>query len=238
MVDHGPDVTGEVFFWDHVHTRDQLAQSWPNLTSEVDDLVRFGHRWPNGRHRGPRPAAGKHRSLKAGELTDAAHAELRCRRIRWRWVWNDSCSNELRVISDSAALGCRKQLPDVSVEGRSMARRVIQELIDDIDGKPADESVTFSLDGMQYEIDLSGKNADALRAALAPYLAAGTKVGRGGIVPGGSRGRSAQPAATGRGSRDQNRAIREWAEQQGIEVSERGRIKQDIIDRYQAAGGR
>ncbi|MFC5005361.1 Lsr2 family protein [Dactylosporangium cerinum] len=119
-----------------------------------------------------------------------------------------------------------------------MARRVIQELIDDIDGKPADESVTFSLDGVQYEIDLSGKNAAALRAALAPYLAAGTKVGRGGVVPSGFRGRSAQPAATGRGSRDQNRAIREWAQQQGIEVSERGRIKQDIIDRYQAAGGR
>ncbi len=119
-----------------------------------------------------------------------------------------------------------------------MARRVIQQLIDDIDGKPADESVTFSLDGVQYEIDLSSKNAAALRDALAPYLAAGTKVGRGGVVPSGRRGRVSSSAATGRSGRDQNRAIREWAQQQGLEVSERGRLKQDIIDQYEAATGR
>jgi hypothetical protein len=63
-----------------------------------------------------------------------------------------------------------------------MVKRVIQELIDDIDGKPADESITFALDGTQYEIDLSKKNAQRLRDALAPFLAAGTKVSRGGGV--------------------------------------------------------
>jgi hypothetical protein len=122
-----------------------------------------------------------------------------------------------------------------------MARRVIQELIDDIDGKPADESLSFGLDGVQYEIDLSTKHAQRLRDALAPFMTAGTKVGRGGVTPSarGRGGRAGRSTAAGpRGDRDQNRAIREWAQRNGIAVSDRGRIKQDIIDRYDAAAGR
>jgi hypothetical protein len=116
-----------------------------------------------------------------------------------------------------------------------MAKRVIHELIDDIDGKPADESITFGLDGVQYEIDLSKKNAQRLREAIAPFVAAGTKVGRGGInVSARGRGRGG-PART---DRDQNRAIREWAQARGIDVSDRGRIKQEIVDRYHAEAGR
>jgi hypothetical protein len=116
-----------------------------------------------------------------------------------------------------------------------MAKRVIHELIDDLDGKAADESITFALDGTQYEIDLSKKNAQRLRDAFAPFLTAGTKVGRGGVVTsrnGHSRG---GPART---DRDQNRAIREWAQARGIDVSDRGRIKQETIDRYHAEAGR
>ena len=33
-----------------------------------------------------------------------------------------------------------------------MARKTIVELVDDIDGRPADESITFALDGFTYEI--------------------------------------------------------------------------------------
>jgi hypothetical protein len=115
-----------------------------------------------------------------------------------------------------------------------MAKRVIHELIDDIDGKPADESITFGLDGVQYEIDLSKKNAQRLREAIAPFVAAGTKVGRGGISVSRGRGRGG-PART---DRDQNRAIREWAQSRGIDVSDRGRIKQEVVDRYHAEAGR
>ena len=39
-------------------------------------------------------------------------------------------------------------------------------LVDDLDGGPADETVTFSLDGVSYEIDLTHDNAAALRDAL------------------------------------------------------------------------
>ncbi|WP_327003953.1 Lsr2 family protein [Dactylosporangium sp. NBC_01737] len=116
-----------------------------------------------------------------------------------------------------------------------MAKRVIQELIDDLDGKPADESVQFGLDGVQYAIDLSKKNAEKLRAALKPYVSAGTKVGRGAVVAAARSGARGRGAA--RGDRDQNRAIREWAQGAGYQVSDRGRIKQEIVDSYHAAAG-
>lgn len=118
-----------------------------------------------------------------------------------------------------------------------MARRTIQVLTDDLDGGDAEETVKFGLDGVQYEIDLSKKNAAKMRDSLAPFVAAGRKVGRGGVVVGGraatARGRTGATA-----DRDQNRAIREWAQGKGIKVSDRGRIKQEIVDRYHAEAGR
>jgi hypothetical protein len=117
-----------------------------------------------------------------------------------------------------------------------MAKRVIHELIDDIDGKPAEESIVFALDGAQYEIDLSKRNAKLLREALAPYVAAGSKVGRGSLNPRTGAGR--RGGAPARSDRDQNRGIREWAQSKGIDVSDRGRIKQEIVDRYHAEAGR
>jgi hypothetical protein len=115
-----------------------------------------------------------------------------------------------------------------------VAKRTIHVLVDDLDGGEAEETVKFSIDGIQYEIDLSAKNADKMREALAPYVSAGTKVGRGGVLAGG---RSASRIRGG-GDRDQNRAIREWAQSKGIKVSDRGRIKQEIVDRYNAEAGR
>lgn len=117
-----------------------------------------------------------------------------------------------------------------------MAKRVIHELIDDIDGKAADESITFGLDGVQYQIDLSKKNAQRLREAIAPFVTAGNKLGRG-VVAGRSAAAS-QGRGSSRGDRDQNRAIREWAQSKGLDVSDRGRIKQEIVDRYHSEAGR
>jgi nucleoid-associated protein Lsr2 len=115
-----------------------------------------------------------------------------------------------------------------------MAKRTIHMLVDDIDGGEAEETVKFAIDGAQYEIDLSKKNAAKMRDVLAPFVAAGTKVGR-------SSGAGRASGARGRGSaavdRDQNRAIRDWAQGKGIAVSDRGRIKQEIVDRYHAEAG-
>ena len=117
-----------------------------------------------------------------------------------------------------------------------MAKRTIHMLVDDIDGGEADETVRFAVDGVQYEIDLSKKNATKMRDALARYIEAGSKVGRaGGGTARATAGRGRGPAAV---DRDQNRAIREWAQGKGIAVSDRGRIKQEIVDRYHAEAGR
>jgi hypothetical protein len=108
-------------------------------------------------------------------------------------------------------------------------------LIDDIDGGEADETITFALDGTQYEIDLSKSNATKLREALAPYVGSGTRTGRGSVST--TRSTSGRGRGAVKADRDQNRAIREWAQAKGLDVSDRGRIKQDIVDRYNAEAG-
>jgi hypothetical protein len=115
-----------------------------------------------------------------------------------------------------------------------MARQVITTLIDDLDGKKADRTVEFSLDGTSYTIDLSEANAGKLRKALDPYINAGTRLGRSaGRIP----ARRAAPNRTA-SSRDENRQIREWAAANGHQISERGRIPQSVSDAYRASGGR
>ena len=52
-----------------------------------------------------------------------------------------------------------------------MAQKHIVQLIDDLDGVEAQETVSFSLDGTRYEIDLSADNAAELRDSLAVYIA-------------------------------------------------------------------
>ena len=110
-----------------------------------------------------------------------------------------------------------------------MAKQVITLLTDDLDGGEADRTVEFGLDGVNYTIDLSEKNAGKLRKALDPFLNAATRVGRSTAVSPARRGST---ATTGRASRDQNQAIREWANKNGFEVSERGRIPSHIVEAY------
>ncbi|MEV7624108.1 Lsr2 family protein [Actinoplanes sp. NPDC089786] len=109
-----------------------------------------------------------------------------------------------------------------------MAKQVITVLTDDLDGSDADRTVEFGLDGVNYTIDLSEKNAGKLRKVLDPYLGVATRTGRAG---GGGRigSRATAPA---RSNRDQNQAIREWAVKNGYEVSERGRIPSAVVDAY------
>ena len=106
-----------------------------------------------------------------------------------------------------------------------MASKTTVELIDDVDGKPAAETVAFGLDGVTYEIDLSEKNARALRKAVEDYVASARRTG-------GRKARSTTVVATG----VDNRAVRAWAASNGIELSARGRIPAEIIEKYRAAG--
>jgi len=112
-----------------------------------------------------------------------------------------------------------------------MAQKVTVLLVDDIDGGTADETVSFSLDGVSYEIDLSAKNAGKMRDAFAQYVGQGRRVGgRGSGGRGSSRGRAR------RGGGDNRTAeIREWARSNGHKVNERGRIPATIIEAYDKA---
>ena len=105
-----------------------------------------------------------------------------------------------------------------------MAQKITVALEDDLDGGPADQTVRFGLDGAEYEIDLSTRNATALREKLAPFIARARKAGRG---PRSRPGR-------GTSSRERSGDIRAWARSQGIEVSDRGRIPASVIEQYQA----
>ena len=112
-----------------------------------------------------------------------------------------------------------------------MAKRVQVMLVDDTDGKDADETVSFALDGVSYEIDLSEANADKLRDALAPYLGhARRTTGRRG---GSSRGSSRSSGSSG--SSGNASEIRAWARENGFEVSERGRVSAEVRQAYAAA---
>lgn len=113
-----------------------------------------------------------------------------------------------------------------------MARKVLVRLVDDLDGLPSEgvATVTFSLDGVSYQIDLNEANASKLRDGLADFISAARRTG--GRMKRGSAGRSA--------SSNDGPAIREWAREQGHELAERGRIPSHIVDAFHAAnrGGR
>ncbi|SDH79266.1 Lsr2 protein [Sinosporangium album] len=108
-----------------------------------------------------------------------------------------------------------------------MAKQIQEILIDDLDGGEANETVAFAIDGSSYEIDLSDGNAKKLREALTPFVQsarrASTSVTR--------RRRGGQRALT----RDKSAEIRLWAKQNGLPVSERGRIASSVVEKYEAA---
>jgi len=106
-----------------------------------------------------------------------------------------------------------------------MAQRVTVALEDDLDGGPAAETVRFAVGGAAYEIDLSATNAAAFRRQLAPFIAAARKAGHR------PRRGSGRPAP----GRERSADIRAWAKDQGIAVSERGRIPASVITQYEAA---
>lgn len=114
-----------------------------------------------------------------------------------------------------------------------MARKVQVLLVDDVDGGTADETVSFGLDGAHYEIDLSTANADAFRKSLAKYIESARKAGRGGAAKSNRAAGPAKPSPSA--DRAQNQAIRDWAKRNGLQVSERGRIPAEIIEKYHAA---
>lgn len=108
-----------------------------------------------------------------------------------------------------------------------MAKRTITMLVDDLDGSHAAETISFSLDGVSYEVDVSEDNAAKLRDDFAVWTAHATRVG-------GRKRTAAATAAGGSGKEDLD-AIRSWARDNGFQVADRGRISSKVKEAYYKA---
>ena len=98
----------------------------------------------------------------------------------------------------------------------------MEDIVDDIDGSDAAETVTFALDEKAFEIDLSAK----LREVLAPWVDSARRVA-------GAAARTR--TAPVRGGRADLNAVREWARGQGLKVSDRGRVSATVLEAYTKA---
>lgn len=114
-----------------------------------------------------------------------------------------------------------------------MASKTVVHLIDDLDGRDIEDgqgrTIEFSYDGTSYSIDLSEKNAAAFDKAVAKYIEAATKLGRAG------RGSVTPMRRSAKNTDIHPAAIRAWASSNGIDVSPRGRIKQEVVEQYREA---
>jgi hypothetical protein len=115
-----------------------------------------------------------------------------------------------------------------------MAQKVNIVLVDDIDGADANETVSFALDGVDYEIDLSDKHSSDLREALSLYIGHARRTGgrrRGGRRSSGSATATSAASANGASAAE----IRAWARENGWDVPERGRVSAEVREAYAAA---
>jgi hypothetical protein len=99
-------------------------------------------------------------------------------------------------------------------------------IADDLDGSPGAETVAFSFGGQGYEIDLSASNRAAMEKALQPFIAAGHRAAQ--------RSRPA-PASRAAASGADRAAVRAWAAEQGLRISDRGRISAEVMSKYEAS---
>ena len=100
-----------------------------------------------------------------------------------------------------------------------MAMKTIVFLQDDVDGGEADRTVTFSLDGTGYEIELSQANIERLTTAMQPFIDKARKTK-------GAKGPSSAKSGV------DTAQVREWAREQGLPISDRGRVPAEILDAY------
>jgi hypothetical protein len=109
-----------------------------------------------------------------------------------------------------------------------MAKKVTTSLQDDIDGSPAAGTVHFALDDSDFEIDLSDKNARKFRQQIVPFIEHARRAHRDARTP----------AKRSAAARRRTIGIRAWARDHGMDVSERGRIPIEVVEKYEAANGR
>jgi hypothetical protein len=104
-----------------------------------------------------------------------------------------------------------------------MVQKIVVDLVDDVDGSAATRTVSFGWEGRQYDIDLSDKNYAQLAKAVGKFVEHARQTKHGKV-------QNRIPVGV------DNRAVRAWAAAHGIPVSDRGRVAQDVIEQYRAAG--
>ena len=116
-----------------------------------------------------------------------------------------------------------------------MAQKTIVQFTDDLDGSEASQTVEFAYQGKAYKLDLNDKNAAELEEALAPYIAAAQQAGGAAGRDGRGKGRQSAPRQRSGEGRDYDpKAVREWAQSQGLEVPARGRIPGKVLEQFRA----
>ncbi|GAA4838139.1 Lsr2 family protein [Actinomycetospora corticicola] len=130
-------------------------------------------------------------------------------------------------------------------EYRQMAQKTVVTLVDDLTGEESEDitTVEFALDGVTYEIDLDDKNSAELRDTLAQYVAAARRTGGRRAAASGARKRTGgagtgTPRATSPGGydRETSKQIRDWARAEGFEVSDRGRVPNNVVEAWESRG--
>ena len=119
-----------------------------------------------------------------------------------------------------------------------MAQKTVVTLVDDLTGEESEDisTIEFALDGVSYEIDLDDKNSAALRDALANYVASARRTGGRRGAANGRKRSAGTPRATSPGGydRETSKQIREWAKGEGFEVSDRGRVPNNVVEAWEA----
>jgi Lsr2 len=109
---------------------------------------------------------------------------------------------------------------------KNMAKTVSVTITDDLDGSPGAGAMAFSFEGHSYEIDLSAANQAKLEKALQPFITAGRRT---------THRKPQQQAARTTPLRVDRAAVRAWAAEHGLQVSDRGRISAEVMSKYEAA---
>ena len=106
-----------------------------------------------------------------------------------------------------------------------MATKTVVEWVDDIDGTTAAETVTFTIDGSRYEIDLSEENAAKFRDVMSGWIDAGRRSGH-------------RQARGGHAKHDplESTHARKWALDNGFDVGPRGRLRAEVLAAYRSRG--
>lgn len=114
----------------------------------------------------------------------------------------------------------------------AMAQKTQVTLVDDLDGSDATQTVTFAFQGASYEIDLNDQHFSSIEESFAEWIGSARKTTA-------SRGAASSRASATRSGGGTKRAdlddVRAWARNNGHTVADRGRVKQSVLDAYDAA---